>query len=355
MSQAAAKIAEQSLKTRYQQLKAQKPDLRARNAAEELGVSEGELLACKVGDGVIRLKDDAQGILSEILSLGDVMALTRNEAAVHERHGVYDNVSFSQHGPMKMGLAVNPDIDLRLFMDHWKFCFAAAEESHGKIRKSIQFFDKSGLALHKIYLTSKSNEKAYDALVEKFTAAEQQDFIPVEPYVSTAKPNLADSDIDWAAFRKEWEGLKDTHDFYPLLRKFKVGRVQAHRKIGKDFAYEINNKGLRQTLELARDRECPIMVFVGNRGCLQIHSGPVKKLVEQGPWYNVLDPEFNLHVREDLIATSWVTKKPTVDGIVTAVECFDKDGEIILTLFGKRKPGIPELNEWCEIVAELAV
>ena len=49
-----------------------------------------------------------------------------------------------------------------------------------------------------------------------------------------------------------------------------------------------------------------------------------------------------------------MTRKPTEDGIVTAVEVFDADGEIIATLFGKRKPGQPELELWREIVAKLS-
>ena len=95
------------------------------------------------------------------------------------------------------------------------------------------------------------------------------------------------------------------------------------------------------------------MVFVANQGCIQIHTGPVAKLAEMGPWYNVLDPNFNLHLNTDGIAWSWVTKKPTVDGIVTALEVFDKNGNLIVTFFGKRKPGIPELELWREIVGLL--
>ena len=46
-------------------------------------------------------------------------------------------------------------------------------------------------------------------------------------------------------------------------------------------------------------------------------TGPVKKLAPVGDWFNVLDPKFNLHLNEQSIATTWVTKKPTVDGIVS--------------------------------------
>lgn len=342
----------EEIKTRYQLLKQQQPDIRARNAAEELGVSEGELLASRVGEDATRLVDDAEAILRAVLPLGEVMALTRNEACVHERKGIYDNASFSKHGKMAMGLFVNPDIDLRLFMNHWKYCFAAVEQTRGGPRKSLQFFDKEGTALHKIYLTSKSNEAEYDKLVKAHRHKRQDTFIEIEAYEPKAA-DKTDDEIDWTAFRTAWENLKDTHDFYPMLRKFKVGREQAFAKVGQDFALEVDNNAARKVLELVRDRECEMMVFVGNRGCIQIHTGPVKKLVEHGQWYNVLDPMFNLHLNEDQIARTWVTKKPTEDGIVTALEIFDKDGEIIATFFGKRKPGIPELELWREIIAEI--
>ena len=353
MKEAAVKITSNSgLKEKYQALKAAKPETRAREAAKELQVSEGELLAARVGDDAILLENKPEEILASLKPLGQLMALTRNEDCVHERKGIYENSSFSDHGRMRMGLFVNKDIDLRLFMNHWKYSFAAIEQTKGGPKKSFQFFDKAGNAVHKIYLTPKSDEKAYDEVVKKFTALEQKNSIQVEAY-DAPKPDRADNEIDTKALRTEWENLKDTHDFYPMLMKLKVGRVQAHRLVGNDFAYKVKNSSLRKTLELARDKNCEIMVFVGNKGCIQIHTGPVKKLLEHGTWFNVMDPEFNLHAREDKIFTSWVTKKPTVDGIVTGLELFDKNGELIATLFGKRKPGIPELELWREIVKEL--
>ena len=99
------------------------------------------------------------------------------------------------------------------------------------------------------------------------------------------------------------------------------------------------------------------MVFVGNRGCIQIHTGEVNKLLEhqvgEDMWYNVMDPKFNLHVNEESIDSSWVVRKPSEDGIITSVEIYDKAGEQIVTFFGKRKPGIPELELWREITKEV--
>ncbi len=340
------------IREQYDMLKDSEPKIRARNAAEKLGFSEGELVAAYIGNGNTRLVCDVEAVLPAIKDCGHVMALTRNEACVHERKGEYDNFEAMRHGKMHMGLFVNPDIDLRLFFNHWQHAFAVVEGEADSPRRSLQFFDKSGEAVHKVYMTNKSDIAAYDALVERFTDDNQIDEMVVEAYDS-APADKPDSEINWEGLRETWENLKDTHDFYPMLRKYKVGRQQAFRKIGSDFAYRVGDDALRKTLEMARDRECEIMVFVGNKGCIQIHSGPVKKLVEHGEWYNVLDPIFNLHLREDMIAETWVTKKPTEDGIVTAVEIFAEDGSIIATLFGKRKPGIPELTLWREIVDDL--
>ena len=71
-------------------------------------------------------------------------------------------------------------------------------------------------------------------------------------------------------------------------------------------------------------RRTPIMCFVGNPGCIQIHTGPIYTLKVMGPWFNILDPTFNLHLREDAIHQGWVVRKPTRDGIVTSLELFDR-------------------------------
>lgn len=341
------------IRARYEAILAE-GGMRARNAAAAIGVSEGELVAARVGSDVIRLTNDPEAILKDVVNLGEALALTRNDACVHERKGVYLNPSFFSHGKMRSGILNNPDIDLRLFMDHWKHAFAEQTPGAKGVRKSLQFFDAAGTAVHKIYLTDQSKEAAYDDLVAKYRDADQNPGLEVEA-ATPAAADLPDSEIDWANFRDAWANLKDTHDFFPMLRKFKVGRVQALTGIGADFAFEVDNRASRLVLEMARDRELEIMVFVGNKGCIQIHTGPVKKLVETGEWFNVLDPAFNLHLNERQISRSFVVRKPTADGIVTSVEVFDADNELIITFFGKRKPGVPENTEWRDVTNALPV
>ena len=323
---------------------ASEPRLRARNLAEKLGISEAELVALgSAGVEVTRLKPDWQGIIRGVSALGRVMALTRNESVVHERKGVYGELE----GGAQVGLIVGDDIDLRIFFSQWRFGFAVVDQTGEEARHSLQFFDAYGVAVHKIYLTDRSDFWAFDALVAQFAVADAP--IEVTP-VAGRTPALPDSEIDVAAFHASWDAMTDTHEFHGMLTKHKVQRLQGLRLAGSSRAFPVPSSALRTALSVARDRAVPIMVFVGNPGMIQIHTGTVENLKPMGPWFNVMDERFNLHAREDHIDSAWVVWKPTEDGTVTSLELFDKEGELIATLFGKRKPGMPEDLDWRAIV-----
>ncbi|MCY1245036.1 hemin-degrading HemS.ChuX domain protein [compost metagenome] len=72
-----------------------------------------------------------------------------------------------------------------------------------------------------------------------------------------------------------------------------------------------------------------------------------------GPWLNVMDPTFHLHLRTDHIAELWAVRKPTADGHVTSIEALDAKGEMIIQFFGKRKEGLAERPEWRSIAEGL--
>lgn len=330
------------LKERWSEFKVTNPKTRIRDAAKELSTTEAELVATGIGENVTLLAGDFRELIKEVNSLGHVMALTRNDHVVHERKGVYEKISFNNH----VGLVLGEDIDLRLFLGDWKFGFAVSEND----RHSLQFFNSFGEATHKIYLTEKSNKEAYDALVTKYSAPDQD----INLVISEKTPKPAESEtvaeIDRAAFQAEWLALKDTHDFFTLLRKYNLTRKQALRNAPEGYAYRITPDSMKTVFEAASEEQLPIMVFVSNPNCIQIHTGPINKIFVMGPWLNIMDPEFNLHLRQDAIDEAWVVRKPTEDGVVTGIELIDKEGTMFNQFFGKRKPGIPELAEWPALI-----
>ena len=335
------------LAARWSRLRSEKPALRIRDAAATLGVGEAELVALGVGQTATPLVADWRGILNDMPGVGRVMCLTRNEHCVHERQGRFEDVDVK--GPH--GIVLGTDIDLRLFLGQWKHAFAVREPLKQGERLSLQFFDAAGEAVHKIYATDETDRPAFDTLIARYAAATPPELKIVARASETA--DRPDSEIDLEGLRTAWRDMKDTHEFFGMLGKFKVGRVQALRLVGEDLARELPARSLRSAFEAAAADGTPVMVFVGNRGCIQIHSGPVKRLVATPGWFNVLDPDFNLHLRDDSVARVFSVRKPTEDGIVTSLEAFDADGRNILLMFGARKPGKPELEDWRAIVARV--
>jgi putative hemin transport protein len=335
------------LKELWAAFKVANPKTRIRDAARELNTTEAELLATGIGENVTLLTGDFRELIKEAGSLGYVMALTRNDHVVHERKGVYEKILFNNH----VGLVLGADIDLRLFLGDWKYGFAVHEND----RFSLQFFNSFGEAAHKIYLTDKSNKEAYSAIVEKYTAEDQEQPLIIKEKEPKDTELEADANIDKAAFQAEWLALKDTHDFFTLLRKYKLSRKQALRNAPEGYAYQIKPESMKAVFDAASETQIPIMVFVSNPNCIQIHTGPVNKIFVMGPWLNIMDPEFNLHLREDAIDEAWVVRKPTEDGIVTGIELIDKDGTMFNQFFGKRKPGIPELAAWPELINKAVI
>jgi len=328
-----------TLRAKFDNYKEQNPKGRIREAAKQLGVSEAELV--NINSDNILLIPEFSNILNDIPALGEVMALTRNEYAVHERKGTYTKASF--HG--QIGLVTNPDIDLRLFMSEWTYVFAVHEND----RKSIQFFDRFGDAIHKIYLTDKSSIEAYLTLVEKYKLIDPPAVkVDVKPF--QANLEKLDEDINIEGFQSEWKNLQDTHDFFGILKKYDLSRLQSMRLAPKGFTYNIPVSNVESLLNLVSSSGIEFMVFAGNKSCLQIHTGKGEKIVRTGPWINILDPLFNLHLNDSAIDSLWIVKKPTNLGLVHSLEAYDKEGNLIIQFFGKRKPNIPENEDWRKIV-----
>lgn len=319
---------------------------RARDAAAQMGISEGELVAALVGTENVRLDVSCLDIMKGAGTFGHVMALTRNEACVHERKGIYKNIS----GSPEHVLVVGADIDLRMFPRHWAYSFACETESPRGTLRSVQTFDASGTAVHKIYLTETSDLDAYRKFVEQYRSAAQDDSLAVRP---APAPPVSSANVDVGQFRADWRALRDTHDFFPLLRKHGVTRIAAMHAAGDDLARSIPRETITTMLNAVSERNAEIMCFVGNDGAIQIHSGPASNIMATGPWINVMDPLWNLHLNLDRVHTVWAVEKPSDDGPIHSIEAFAENGDFIVQFFGKRKPGVPEREDWAALWQEL--
>lgn len=345
-----------SLREAWRGIQQAKPGIRIREAAKDLGTSEAELLATKVSDEVVRLQGPWPELLKSFKTLGKVMSLTRNDACILEHKGPFQDIDIMGEGSRAMATVIGP-VETRVFFSAWHVAFAVTEEKSDRVLKSIQVFDAAGEAITKIYLQDKSDEAAYRKIIADFRSPDQSPELDVQPYAR----EIFSSAIDQDAFLSDWRELKDTHDFFGMLRKHGVDRYHAVTLAAGRFTHQVNAAASPQMiLEAASVQKLPIMIFAGNRGNLQIHQGKVRtiRVLDRGHggperWLNILDPDFNMHLRMDVVSTAWVVKKPTADGIVTSVELFDKEKKLVTQFFGLRKPGIPEREEWRSLVEKL--
>lgn len=330
---------------------------RHRDIAKILSISEAELLAAHCGpiaDGevltleAILLNTQWPEQIASIASLGSVMALTRNPSCVHEKIGIYHPVS--QAGDV--GLVLGEAIDVRLFYKNWHTGFAVIELTARGVQHSLQFFDRYGVAIHKIFLRPESQIAAFEEIKNRFAAPLQSPMISISPH-AWPKPERNDAEIDVPGLQQDWIAMRDTHDFFLILKKYDVSRLQAFRLIGAAYAQQVKAGDFRRVLSLASDKKIQVMVFVSNSGVIQIHTGMIHNISVTQGWLNVLDSDFNLHLRQDHISSAWIVRKPTVDGVVTSLELFDHAGEVITMIFGQRKPGFPENIQWRALLDEL--
>lgn len=340
----AADTSTEQLYQAYRTLKQDQPKLRARALAKELQITEAELVAIRQDDETKRLKDDFQAMFDHFPKLKTVMALTRNEAAVNERHGRYLTAHFDSP---RVGLILGPQIDLRLLMNHWNSGFYVRENG----RESLQFFDEEGQAIHKIYRTEATDSDAWEQFLREFIETERRP-LTLRPPQPSNQPPLPEN-FDRHQFMADWEALTEIHQYHGMLKRHGLSRTQALTQIGSTWANELNLSAITELFYQASDSQCPVIIFVGNTGCIQIYTGTVNKIYETGSWINVLDEEFNLHLDQSQIASAWLIKRPTEDGPLHSIECFNAAGESIITLFGKRRPGQQELPQWRELVTQL--
>ncbi|UOA27831.1 ChuX/HutX family heme-like substrate-binding protein [Pseudosulfitobacter sp. DSM 107133] len=321
--------------------------LRERDLADKLGITEAQLIAAHTGQGVTHIAPHPDNIIGIASQLGEVMALTRNISCVNEKVGHYGNYTSGAHAAM----VLNDRIDLRMFPSHWCHAFMVEKATDTGTRRSLQVFDAAGDAVHKIFMRDATKVAAWDAakaalaLPDQPTALDLAERAPVE----AAKPNPEKLDV----LQTEWSKMTDTHQFMRLTSKLRMNRLGAYRIVGAPFVRPLATGAIDRMLNDVQAAGIEVMVFVGNRGCIQIHTGPIETLKPMGPWQNVMDPGFNLHLRLDHVAEVYAVDKPTQRGKAVSVEAFDAEGGLIFQVFGVRKDDYDSRPAWREIVDAL--
>lgn len=322
---------------------------RARDLADDLGISEAALVAARVGVGVTRIKAHPNVLIPQVETLGPVMALTRNTSCVIEKVGPYVDYRPGDHASM----IFSETIDLRMFPGRWKYAFAVEQETEAGPKRSIQVFDGAGDAVHKIHLRPESNHDVWAELVSTLSTGEMGQELELTERQPVEGPKINLDKVQ--DLRSEWDKMTDTHQFMRICSKLKINRLGAYHMAGAPYAKRLTIDAANDMLEKVQAAGIEFMFFVGNMGCIEIHTGPIGRLQRMGPWQNILDPGFDMHLRLDHIAEVWAVSKPTKRGPAVSIEAFDAEGMVIFQAFGVGFEGRDSRAAWNDIVETLDV
>ncbi|MDO5527896.1 MAG: ChuX/HutX family heme-like substrate-binding protein [Paracoccus sp. (in: a-proteobacteria)] len=318
--------------------------LRPFDLAAQLGLPEAALIEAELGLGVTRIDATLARLIPAVQALGEVTALTRNRSCVIEKIGTYNNFHDGEHAAMTL----DAEIDLRMFPRHWVHAYAVETEGENGLRRSVQVFDAAGDAVHKVHLRASSDLAAWDALKRDLALPDQAALSDFTPRAPVEGPRLNEAHAE--TLRREWAAMTDTHQFNTLVRRLKMNRLGAYHLAGGPHVRRLDVAANQALFDQVQARTMQVILFVGNMGCIEIHSGSFGNLRPMGPWLNVMDPRFNLHLRADHVAEMWQVEKPTKRGMAVSVEAFDAEGALTYQCFGMRadKGGDPQL--WADLV-----
>ena len=323
----------------------------SRQAAADLGVSEGALVAD--APDTIYLGKQIRELVLKLETLGEVLSVVRNDVVVHEKIGVYEHVTLTA----RSGLALNVGkLDLRFFLQHWHHALATINVYGDKSLRSIQFFDEYGMNIEKVFMRDDSKLDAWQALIDEFGTEGKPEFLPA-PVTAVTAPEPLSAQRE-QAFQERWNELKDVHHFGGILETFNIDRQQSYRHAPAGQTKLLDRSVWEKVLQQAQEKQLEIMVFVGNRGLVQIQTGKLHNVVRSHGYLNVLDvkvPEegFDLHIRDTEIVETWVVRRPISEGYVTCLEGFDKNRNTVIQIFGRRDEGNDEMQSWHQLTDAL--
>ena len=210
--------------------------------------------------------------------------------------------------------------------------------------------------IEKIFMRDDSKLDAWQALIEEFGTEGKPEFLPAPVTAATAPEPLSAQREQ--AFQERWNELKDVHHFGGILETFNIDRQQSYRHAPAGQTKLLDRSVWEKVLQQAQEKQLEIMVFVGNRGLVQIQTGKLHNVVRSHGYLNVLDvkvPEegFDLHIRDTEIVETWVVRRPISEGYVTCLEGFDKNRNTVIQIFGRRDEGNDEMQTWHQLTDAL--
>ena len=303
-----------NLKSKWENLLKSDKKIRIRDAAKKLGVSELELLVTKINDEVqyLLINDFHKFFISLFENIKSLMFLIRNDVSVHEKTVNSSDLKISKDGFINCSESRSPflNIDFNNFIH----CFYESKIHAGRRLCSLQIFDYFGDSVIKIY--NRDDGINFERICKK----------NISLYENQVE-NISKSKI-----HKNFEYINSVNRYF-MNPKLTI----REEKISNDF--------LRKVFDLVSKNNFPIQIHLVGNNCIQYHRDIIKNIKIFGPWFNVMDKNFNLHLMDENIETTKLIEFSKDDKKYFSLEFFDDRSNHLL--------GITSLENYCKDFAKI--
>jgi len=266
--------------------------LRIRDISNKLNVSEAELLSLSVNDSVsfLSINDFNQFFTYLLSNIDKVMFLIRSEFVVHEKIIIPFQYKIINDSIINKK---NNSLLIKFNSETFKYSFFEIKKHNNRNLKSFQFFDYYGTSVLKIYLKGKKDVE-FENLANQYK-------------------------IEY-----KYQIQKDfTSDKYIQFKNKHSDKIPPH----SDFKLT-----LRQLLNGIAKKSIPVNIYAFGIECMQCHSDIIKNIVDYGPWLNVMDKNFNIHVLENKISFF----KSGIRDDNNCIDFYDINNNLVLSISGKK-------------------
>ena len=284
----------ESIKSKWKSLQAENPKLRIRDAAKQLEVSEACLLSTEINESVSYLNViDYNSFLLKVLSLDKIMLLTRTDYVVHEKTLSTKDVKLKDNKIID----TNTNDPVLKFNPKLFTYFFSQNKIHAKrYLRSFQIFDANGDAVLKIYLKGNDRNK-FDSIEKEYSA----------DYNYELQLNTNSDDL-------------------------KVENILKNKKYKERYVYSVEKNILREILTNTSKISIPIQIQAIGKGTIQYHRDLIGKVIDFGPWINIIDKTFNLHAIEGHLKKVILNKYIHNSITFYSVDFYDKNGDQVLVI-----------------------
>lgn len=292
-------------------------------------------------EGTIPIRGEWADIVGAVITGGAIRASTESGGITIEQTGTVGD--YNLRGEGTIGSVVQDDLDLRFLFRHW--AGGLVHSAH----TTIDFIDSSGTICVSLHAADDAARTTIEAVAEQFEGP-----LPDTPAAPARQPLKSDGDVDREALLADWRAMQNVHHFEALLGKHGVGRLQALRLAGPEFARELSTDAFGALLDRLDENGQEIMVFVANRGMVQIYSGPATEKKRAGHGWEIMQGGAKIYVPDTALHGLWLVHKPTAAGIITSLEFVrDDSDQSLASIFGRHPHGDAQPPEWLGLLEQL--